>query len=542
MSARHSAAPRGNSTARRVVLVGALLVAVALVVVGVLALLTRLGVGGLCSGGETVTVAAEPGIAPHVETLVGQADGCHEYSVEAVSSADISSRVSDREEMPDLWVPDSAVRLAQISAELQLPFDTVLNSLASTPVVIATHERDVDMSTWTAALSTPGLAMGDPVRSGTADAPILAATSEVENMRSDPDALGAAMAALAQGQDARMETPPGERELLDGVAAEGGAAIVSEQQAVRAQDDGAAFGLTAPATGAVFLTYPLAVTTQDPERRDEVTEAAEELRDEALAPAFVDGLADDDFRGADRAPLADEQGVGEVRALVVRDPNRVHTTLQRWRLLSMPTRSLVLMDTSGSMGFDLPGTGTTRIQALVETATAGLGSFPDDAELGLWAFGGDAGRDGLPYGQVAPIQRLDEQAPEGTVRESLAGALGELPGMVGGGTDLYQTVLDAYGMVRGTYDPNMINALVVISDGANDNDSPLTRDDFLERLRGLVDPSRPVVVVTVGLLEDADPAMLAEISELTGGSSHFAQTPDEIVRVFAEAIGQRGRG
>ena len=179
--------------------------------------------------------------------------------------------------MPDLWVPDSAVRLEQVSHEVQVPFATVLNSVASTPVVLVSRDVQVDMSTWTTALATPGLTMGDPVRSGIADAPVLAATSEVETMRSTDDALGAAMAALAQGQAGRMEVPPSPREMLDAVIAEGGVAVVSEQQAVLVQQEVPDSGLEvgAPATGAVFLTYPLAVTAQDLARRDAATSAAD---------------------------------------------------------------------------------------------------------------------------------------------------------------------------------------------------------------------------------------------------------------------------
>lgn len=542
MTARHSAAPQGNPTARRVVIVGALIVAVALLVALALAGMSRLGIGGLCGGAAEVHVAAEPEIVEHVEALADEAGGCHSYEVSAVSSADLSARIADRAELPDIWVPDSSVRLAQVSQEVQIPFGTVLNSIASSPVVIASKGTEVDLSTWTSALASPDLVMGDPVRSGTADAPILAATSEVENMRSTSESLGTAMAALAQGQAGRREVPPTGRELLDDVVSHGGAAIVSEQQGVSATraDPDSGLVLAAPATGAVFLGYPLAVTTQDPTRRDAVTDAAESLRDATAEQDIADGLAEDGFRSADRAPLADDQGVGEVEALVVRDPNRLHTTLQRWRLLSMPTRSLVLMDTSGSMNFRLPGTDRSRIQALVETATAGLEQFPDDAALGLWAFGGAAGEGGMPYRELASLDRLDRGTPDGTKRDSLAGALAALPGVVGGGTDLYRTVLNAYGTVQSSYDPNMINAIIVISDGANDNTSALSRDGFLDELRGMVDPSRPVVVVTVGLLEDADPAMLAEISQATGGSSHVARTPDEIVQVFSEAIGQRG--
>src|SRR5699024_7381582 len=83
-----------------------------------------------------------------------------------------------------------------------------------------------------------------------------------------------------------------------------------------------------------------------------------------------------------RTPLADGEGIGEAEALTTRDPERVRSTLQRWRLLSMPARSLVLVDTSGSMAFTMAGTDRTRIGALVETATVGLGRFPDDAPWG----------------------------------------------------------------------------------------------------------------------------------------------------------------
>lgn len=541
--ARHSSAPQSsNQTARRVVLVGAAILAVVLVIGFAVSALSRSGIGGFCGDDQTISVAAEPDIAQHVRDLAEDADGCYSFEVEDVSSADIAARVTDRQELPDLWVPDSAVRLAQVSRDVQIPFETVLNSLASTPVLIASRDAQVDMSTWTAALATPGLSIGDPVRSGVADAPILAAASEVENMRSNQEALSASVAALAQGQASRQEAPLSSREMLDAVAASGGAAVVTEQQAVKFQGEVPDSGVTlgAPATGAVFLSYPLAVTAQDPTRRTEVTEAAQALRDATASDDFGTGLSADGFRTADRAPLADGAGIGETEALVVRDPNRLHSELQRWRLLAMPARSLVLVDTSGSMGFVMPGSAATRIQALVETARTGLGQFPDDAALGLWAFGGAAGKGGMPYAEVSPLQRLDTPVDGVPHRDALAGALGTLPGLVGGETDLYTTVLDAYDMVRSSYDPNMINSIIVISDGANDAVSPLGREEFLAQLRERVDPSRPVIVVTIGLLEDADPEMLAEISRTTGGSSHIARTPAEIVQVFAEAIGQRG--
>lgn len=234
MAARHRASsPDPTHSARRVVLVGAL-VLVAVVAAGFL--VTALSGSGFCGDRREVTVAAEPDIADHVAALAEEARGCDAYAVEPVSSADIAARVASREAVPDIWVPDSAIRLAQVSQDVQIPFDTVMNSIASTPAVIASRDAEVDLSTWTSALATPGLMMGDPVRSGIADAPILSATSEVEAMRSTPEALDTAMAALAQSQSGRMEVPPTAPQMLEAVIAQGGAAIVSEQQAVSVLD------------------------------------------------------------------------------------------------------------------------------------------------------------------------------------------------------------------------------------------------------------------------------------------------------------------
>ena len=84
--ARHSAAPQSsNPTARRVVIVGAAILAIVVVAGLVIAGLSRVGIGGFCGEGRTVTVAAEPDIADHVRFLAEGADGCDDFEVEAVS-------------------------------------------------------------------------------------------------------------------------------------------------------------------------------------------------------------------------------------------------------------------------------------------------------------------------------------------------------------------------------------------------------------------------------------------------------------------------
>ena len=80
---------------------GAAILAIVVVAGLVVSGLARAGIGGFCGERETVTVAAEPDIAHHISALAEDADGCHDFEVEAVSSADISARVTAREALPD---------------------------------------------------------------------------------------------------------------------------------------------------------------------------------------------------------------------------------------------------------------------------------------------------------------------------------------------------------------------------------------------------------------------------------------------------------
>ena len=91
--ARHSASPQNNNpTARRVVLVGAAILAAVLVVGLVISGLSRAGVAGFCGAEPRISVAAEPDIVEHVRVLAEHADGCHAFDVETVSSADMPSQ------------------------------------------------------------------------------------------------------------------------------------------------------------------------------------------------------------------------------------------------------------------------------------------------------------------------------------------------------------------------------------------------------------------------------------------------------------------
>ena len=539
MGSRHRAATDSVHSARKVLVRALVLVAIIIIAVA----LYRVATGKPllpCGGSHPVTLAADPSISEEIEQLVAESggDGCTSYEVESTSTGAMLRKLADRKELPDLWIPTSTVQSDRVSRDSQLPFETVLNSVASTPVVLAVKDGDPSIRSWTEALGTPGMIVDDVADSGVADGAMLAAAAEREAGLVSAEQVQQSLAVLAQGQR------PSNEGLVDQLATTGGVAVVTEQElsARGEQNEADGIRIQVPVTGANYLSFPLVITAQDPGRRDDVREAAQELADEATDDDFANTLADAGFRTADRAPLEGDVGVGETERLVVRDPGALDEAVREWRLMSMPTNSLALVDSSGSMALDVPTLGSTRMGMMVQTLTRGLEYFSDSSSLGLWAFNAADPTRAEPYVEVQPLGGLSgpsASGAQGTHRDDLVSGLASLPEYVGGATELYSTVLAAYRSVLDSYDPNAINTIMVFSDGANDAADTIGRDEFFNQLREMQDPQRPVKVVTIGVLDDVDPTVLAEIAEATGGSSHISRTPEEIPQVFAAAIADR---
>lgn len=70
-------------------------------------------------------------------------------------------------------------------------------------------------------------------------------------------------------------------------------------------------------------------------------------------------------------------------------------------------------------------------------------------------------------------------------------------------------------VVQSTYDPHFINSVVVITDGANEDPNGISLDRLLATLKKEQDPARPVVLIILGITEDADANVLKQISEAT---------------------------
>ncbi len=148
--------------------------------------------------------------------------------------------------------------------------------------------------------------------------------------------------------------------------------------------------------------------------------------------------------------------------------------------------------------------GATRAELLIEASKTGLKLFPNNTQIGGWAFSVDKGGNGQDWVEMAPIKRLDAPSGRGTHREALAEAVEDGLSDLGGGTGLYDTTLAAFKKVQDTYDPNYSNSVIVMTDGQNDDPNSITLDELLAELKRLEDPARPVLVLTIGMSDDAD--------------------------------------
>jgi Ca-activated chloride channel family protein len=186
-----------------------------------------------------------------------------------------------------------------------------------------------------------------------------------------------------------------------------------------------------------------------------------------------------------------------------------------------------------------PATGqddATRIDVATRAAAAGLGLYPDTAQVGLWSFSENLTAT-TDYQELVPLSPL--AGPTAGGRDALARAVAGLRPVPDGGTALYDTTLAAVRAVRATYDPARVNAVVLFSDGEDTDDAGIGLDELLATLRAEAAQGPPVPVFTIAYGPDSGAEPLAAISEVTGGASYRTTDENRIRQVFLDAIGHR---
>jgi Ca-activated chloride channel family protein len=220
--------------------------------------------------------------------------------------------------------------------------------------------------------------------------------------------------------------------------------------------------------------------------------------------------------------------------LEVPRPDVLTALLDKWATQRKKAKVLFVLDVSGSMGEDV-GNGQTRLDLAKQASIDALDLFSADDQLGLRIFSnglGDAqdqnSLDLLPYGRVA-----DQ-------RERLRSAISGL--FPTNGTPLYTVAESSYQKAVDEFDPTRINAVVLLTDGQNDDGTP---DDDNQQLQSLLQKlrsggegqaSKPVRVFTIAYSADAGRDVLRQIAEAASSASYNASDPKSISSVLNAVV------
>lgn len=466
---------------------------------------------------------------------------CVAADVVASAPDEVLAGLTGTSPRPDVWLPDSSSWLGRPeAAAAALPAQG--SSVARSPLVLAlatgtARGLSPDGQPLTLDGLLPALPPDGPLRLGlpaarsvTTAGGVLAVQSAVADR---PDARVRLTAALRSSPDGLPALPD---ELLERIGQDLNLVVpVSEQSFDEyARAPGAAATTSVPVPG-VELDYPYVVLTGDGGRAEQAGRLLAALRSPAGQELLLrQGFRNEAGRTGSEAGTAPEAGPARVP-----EAGAVQAALRTLEAVRLPARILAVLDVSGSMRQRVPEAGgLTRLELTKRAAAEGLSLYPDDTDIGLWAFSTGLSP-GADHAELVPVQPLGPDATGTTGRERLAVALSTITPIPSGGTGLYDTALAAVRAMTASWARGRANGVVLLSDGRDEGSDGVTLEQLLATLAAEQDPQRPVPVVTIAFGPDGDTEALAAISRATSGASYVAKDPGQIRDVFLDAVGQR---
>jgi Ca-activated chloride channel family protein len=215
------------------------------------------------------------------------------------------------------------------------------------------------------------------------------------------------------------------------------------------------------------------------------------------------------------------------RAVLLADA--ISKTVSYWNALTRPANVLLLLDVSGSMRDQVPGTGQTKLDLTKSAAQQALKMFGDDSQVGLWVFAA-AAQGNAAYKELVKIGRLSEADR----RKKLTEEVNKLA--PGGNTGMYDSIWAAHQAMTSAYASGSENIVVLLTDGADDNRSTLKLPELIDRLKN-ADKAKPVKVITIPLGRQTDNQALTDITLATGVLRPYdASRAFDIERVLISAL------
>lgn len=488
----------------------------------------------------TTAPVMEPLVAEAVASVTA-AEPCVDITVTSGTVKDVVALLGDPEAtLPQIWIPDSPTWKGQLTSA-GWTGTPIADVLAQTPVGLIGGPAAEAPASWAAALDGGNLAMADPSAEGASALALLAPYAEMGRTGETALTIEEKTVPVAQTYGERAVEGGSTETDLSTITASSTALVPATEQsylaARRGNDD---LSLVVPQTGVPMLRFPLvsvARANTDPlaARRDPASRVGRALTRWFESAAGQEAIAAAELRGPDGAPLPGETGLGAARVLRNVPQKTTDDALRQWRVLSVPSSILAVVDLSGSMKMMLGD--VSRIQLAVNASQIALDAFPAQARIGVWGFSKNRGDNGSSWAEYATLDRLDAPAGDGrTHGDVVREEANALVGRVKGGTGVMDTTLAAYKYAQEKWDPAWFNSVVIFTDGASDDSSSLSLDSLVEQLKSLRDPAKPVKVIIIGISQDADTGELEQIAAATGGQNYLVDDPNEILGVLASAL------
>jgi Ca-activated chloride channel family protein len=232
------------------------------------------------------------------------------------------------------------------------------------------------------------------------------------------------------------------------------------------------------------------------------------------------------------APIVTANGVNPAEpttTLGVPAPDVLSRLLEKWGEQRKAARVLLVIDVSGSMGEEVGG-GETKLDLAKRASIEALDEFKPEDQVGLRIFSTNISpKDPTDYLDVVPIGEIAGN------REAIARKIASL--VPTEGTPLYTTSSASFEFMKAQYDPTRINAVVLLTDGRNEDDfNDLNATIAKLRAGSEGQSSEPVRLFTIAYGQDADKATLKRLSEATNAATYDASDPQTINKVFTAVV------
>ncbi|MFN8019055.1 MAG: extracellular solute-binding protein [Acidimicrobiales bacterium] len=300
-----------------------------------------------------------------------------------------------------------------------------------------------------------------------------------------------------------------------------------------------------PKEGTLYSDSPLYVLKAD-WVSDEERQGAEAFIATLRRPSAQRKVLDYGFRPGNPdvavgAPITKANGVDPTqpaKLLQVPKPAVMVHLLDNWRKQRKGARVLLVLDVSGSMKEPADpddDTGDTKLDLAKRAAVDALDQFTSSDQVGLRIFTTNLGpNEDEDYLDLLPVQ------PMSTNRERLRSLIEDQMPM--NATPLYEVAGASFDQMVDEYDPNLINAVVLLTDGVNDDGDDSDDAQQLQQLTAHLrratngERSEPVRVFTIAYGKQADVDTLQQIAQSTNAAAYDASNPATISKVFAAVV------